>query len=505
MAHTTEKNSIRERPPVIAIMGHIDHGKSTLLDYIRKSNVAELEAGGITQQISAYEVAHKNAAGEEKHITFLDTPGHESFSSIRERGAEVADIAILVISAEDSVKPQTVESYKTIQKIGIPFIVAINKIDRPGANVDKVKNDLLGYEIYLEGYGGSVPFVPISAKTGEGVPELLDMMLLVAELEDLKGDASKPAEGVVIETKLDKKRGISAGMIIKDGTLARGQYIVSGSTVSPGRILENFLGKSAEEFSFSSPVNVIGWSDMPQVGDPFTTFDSKKEAEAFAAEEKTKRDAAKSTQKMDEDTGDKVIVPFVLKANVSGVLEAIEHEIAKFPQDKVVLRIISKSIGDITENDVKAASGRPGTVVLGFNTPLDPKAKSYAERLGIVIEQFEVIYKLTEWLEKIIVEKTPKVQVDETTGTAKILKIFSASKDKQVVGGRVEKGVIKIGGNVKIMRREVEIGRGKIRELQQQKERTSEVEEGREFGTMIEAKIEIAPGDKIECFETVTK
>ncbi len=503
MASTPKENSIRERPPVIAIMGHIDHGKSTLLDYIRKSNIAGLEAGGITQKMSAYEVLHEKD-GVEKKITFLDTPGHEAFSTIRERGAEVADIGILVVSAEDGVKPQTIEAYKTIQKTGIPFIVALNKIDKPGANVEKTKNNLIEHEIYLEGYGGDVPYVPISAKTGEGVKELLDMMLLVAELADLKGDASKPAQGIVIETKLDKKRGISAGLLVKDGTLASGLYVASGSATSPVRIMEDFLGRPIKEATFSSPISIVGWSDMPLVGTPFITFESKKEAEAFALEEATK--AAKAREmKTEEDITGKVLIPLIIKANVSGVLEAIEHEVAKFPSDKVALRIISRGIGDVTENDVKVASGKPDTLIFGFNTPVDSKAKSYAERLGITIEQFDVIYKLTERIQNLITEKTPKVQVEEVTGTAKILKVFSSAKDKQVVGGRVEKGTIKVGENVKIMRREVEIGKGRIRELQQQKERTSVVEEGREFGTMIEAKIEIAPGDKIECFELVTK
>ena len=505
MSHNPTEKSIRERPPVIAIMGHIDHGKSTLLDYIRKTTIADLEAGGITQQISAYEVTHKNKAGEEKIITFLDTPGHEAFSTIRERGAEVADIAVLVISAEDGVKPQTLEAYKTIQKAGLPYIVAINKIDKPGANVDRVKNNLLEHEIYLEGYGGDVPYVPISAKTGEGVPELLDMMLLVAELQDLKGDASKKPEGVVIETKLDKKRGVSAGLLIKDGTLRKGMQIVAGTSISAARIFENFLGKAIDEASFSSPINVIGWSDMPQVGSSFITFDNKRDAEKYADEFRQKQTAARLQNKTEEDQPDKVIVPLIIKANVSGVLEAIEHEIAKFPSEKVALRIISKSIGDVSENDVKIASGKADTVILGFNTPIDSKAKSYAERLGITIECFDVIYKLTEWLQKIVEEKTPKVQVEQTTGVAKILKVFSVNRDKQVIGGRVESGVVKVGENIKIMRREAEIGRGKIRELQQQKSRVSDVEEGREFGTLIEAKIEITPGDKIECIELVTK
>ncbi|MCC2630479.1 MAG: infB [Candidatus Paceibacter sp.] len=496
-----QKQNIIERPPVIAIMGHVDHGKSTLLDYIRKTNIVDSEAGGITQKISAYEVSHKGPDGKEHKITFLDTPGHEAFKAIRARGAKVADIAILVVSAEDGVRPQTVEAFQTIQKAGIPFIVAINKIDREGANIDRTKISLAENEIYVEGYGGNVSFVPISAKTGQGIPELLDMVLLTAELEDLKADTEKSASGVVIEANLDKKKGISATLVIKEGTIQSGTFVVAGSAISPVRMMENFLNKPIKDATFSSPIRIIGWSELPSVGSTFMTFDAKKDAEAFvAAQTKTQQKPSMANQ-----SDETAIIPIVIKANEVGGLEALEHELKKIKNDKIKIKIISSGVGDISENDVKGASGRSDTLILGFNTKVDASARAMAERLMITIQTFDIIYKLSEWLEQAVAERTPKTKVEESTGVAKVLKVFSKVKDKQVLGGRVETGLIHVGEEVKIMRRDFEIGRGRVRELQKFKDRVSEVPEGQEFGSMIESKIEIAPGDRLEAFQIVEK
>lgn len=490
-----------KRSPVIAIMGHVDHGKSTLLDYIRKTNIVETEAGGITQKISAYEVSHKGRDGREHKITFLDTPGHEAFKAIRARGASAADIAVLVVSAEDGVRPQTVEALKTIAAAKIPYIVAINKIDKEGADATRTKNSLAENEIYVEGYGGTVPVVEISAKTGEGVPELLDLMLLQAEVEELKADASKPAQGVVIEANLDKKKGISASLIVKDGTLRTGTYVVAGQAISPVRIMENFLGQPIKEATFSSPIRIIGWNEMPTVGSTFSTFETKKEAEECVRNQKSILKPAV----MDKDSSEIPILPIVIKAGEVGGLEALEHEIKKIKSDKIRVKIISSGVGDISENDIKLASGRVDTIVLGFNTAVDGTAESHAEKLGIQIQVFDVIYKLSEWLQKTVAERTPKIRTEEPTGNAKVLKIFSRAKDKQILGGRVETGQLIIGAEVKIMRRDFEIGRGKVRELQRFKNRVSEVPESQEFGTMIESKIDIAPGDKLESFRIVEK
>ncbi|MFA6552411.1 MAG: translation initiation factor IF-2 [Candidatus Paceibacterota bacterium] len=500
-----QKNILSPRPPIVTVMGHIDHGKSSLLDYIRKTNIVEKEAGGITQHIAAYEVVHKDKEGKERKITFLDTPGHEAFSAMRSRGGKAADISILVVSAEDGVKPQTVEALKSIKDANIPFIVAITKIDKPGANVERAKSSLMENEVYLEGFGGTVPSVSISSKTGEGIPDLLEMIFLVADLEDIKGSPEKEAEGVVIETNMDKAKGISASLIIKDGTLKKGMAILSEDCISPVRLMENFLGKKIDCAEMGSPVKVVGWDKIPHVGAKFFSYPTKKIAEAKLLEylaDKEKNKSAKKTESGEKNEG-KVLIPIIVKADVAGTIEAIEHEIKKLVNDSVSLDIIYSGVGNINETDVKNASGNANSVVLGFNVPIDGAAKSVIDRLGVKAETFDIIYKLAEWLQNLVKEKTPKKMIEESKGKAKILKLFSKEKDKQIVGGRVLEGVISIGAELKITRRETEIGKGKIRELQQQKVKASEVQKGSEFGTMIQSSIEIAAGDIIEAYEVV--
>jgi translation initiation factor IF-2 len=285
-----QKEATAVRPPVIVIMGHIDHGKSSLLDYIRKSNVVAGEAGSITQHTSAYEVEHQTHDGKSMRITFLDTPGHEAFASMRTRGARVADIAVLVVSAEEGVKTQTLEALSAIKESGIPFIVAANKIDRPNANPEIVKQELSEHGVFVEGYGGTVSFVPISAKTGEGIPDLLDLMLLTAEMEELSGDPSKDAEGVVVESHRDPKKGVSATLIITDGTLKKGMYVAAEESLSPVRRIESHVGHALDEATFSSPVRIMGFDSIPPAGAIFRAFKNKKAAEAYIADLKTRAD-----------------------------------------------------------------------------------------------------------------------------------------------------------------------------------------------------------------------
>lgn len=499
---TAQSSQIIERPPVVVIMGHIDHGKSTLLDFIRKSNTTASEAGGITQHLGAYEVAHKTPAGKESKITFLDTPGHEAFTGIRKRGANVADIAILVVSAEDGVKKQTLEALKSIQDAGLPYIIAMNKIDKPEANVERTKQNLAENEIYIEGYGGSVPAVPISALSGKGIPELLDMIMLVAELEELKADIGKPAEGAVIEAKLDTKKGISATLLIKDGTLRSGMHVVAEDAFAPVRILEDFIGKPIKEASVSSPVRVIGFNKIPSAGALFIAVEDKKEAEALALEFKNSKSDKKQVHQI---SSEKIIIPLIVKADVIGSLEGIQHELAKLPFEKIYLKIIQEGIGDISEADIKTASGTPDSIVLGFNVKVDAKARPLVERLAVNVQLFNIIYKLVQHVQEVALSRTPKSYIEESLGLAKVLQVFSKNKDKQIIGGKVQKGEIRLGSEVKILRRDVEIARGRVRELQQQKQKAQEVREGYEFGTLIESKIEIAAGDKIECFHIVEK
>ncbi len=509
---STEKTS---RPPVVVVMGHVDHGKSTLLDYIRKTNVVDKEVGGITQRMSAYEVVHKstNSSGkkEDKHITFLDTPGHESFKAIRSRGANAADIAILIVSAEDGVKPQTLDAYREIKAASLPYIVGISKIDKPNANIDRVKLSLAENEIYVEGYGGTIPFVPFSGKTGQGIDDLLDMILLTSEVEDFTAQNEVPAECLVVEANRDKVRGTTATLIVKNGTLRSGTFLVAGNAMSPVRIMENFVGKSIKEATPSMPVRIVGWDHEPEVGGMCFTFSTKKEAEHYIEGEQQKALDAKNKSGISDlnrgnfNEGEISTVPLIVKADTSGSIEALKYEISKLKIDRVNLKIVQSGIGDIGENEVKAAIGVPGTIIIGFTVKVDGATKRFAEQNKIVIHTFDIIYKMTEWLEAEAKERAPKVEIEEQKGVAKILKFFSSVRDKQVIGARVESGTISYNDEIKIIRRDVEIARGRVRELQHMKSKVGSVDEGKEFGALLESKIEIAPGDKIEAFHTVTK
>lgn len=494
--------NFKPRGPIVVVMGHIDHGKSSLLDYIRKTNIVDKEAGGITQHLSAYEVPHATRPGLADHITFLDTPGHQAFSKMRSRGAGVADIAILVVSAEDGVKEQTKEAHRAILDAKIPYIVAINKIDKPNANIERTKQNLAENEIYLEGYGGDVSYVPISAKVGTGVSDLLDTLLLVAEMENFTGDTTLPASGVVIESNLDKRRGTSATLLITNGTLSKGTFVVAEESMAPVRAIENFLGKQIPEASFSSPVQITGFDVLPPVGATFRVYTTKKDAEAAQAEnkalrEKKEAELAARTIPLAEDA---LIVPLIIKSDVGGTLEAIEKEIGKIEHERIGIKIIGKGVGTIGENDAKLAAGAPGAIILGFHTKVERSAQDIAERFNVTVKTFDIIYELSEWLDAELKTRTPKILGEQVVGALKVLKTFSATKHKQVVGGKVTSGTIELGAQVKIQRRDGEIGRGKIVELQQSKVATKKVEEGSECGLMIEAKIEIAPGDVLEAF-----
>ena len=501
MSKSQAETNSSKRSPVVGIFGHIDHGKSSLLDYIRKTNIVEKEAGGITQHISAYEVVAKDGS----KITFLDTPGHEAFQNVRTRGANVADIAVLVVSGEDGVKPQTLEVYKYIQESKTPFIVAITKMDKPTANIERVKQNLAENNIYVEGYGGDISSVPVSAKTGAGVDELLEIITLQADLLELGGDLDALGSGIIIESRLDPKRGITAVAIIKNGTVNIGTFAAAGGSSTPMRFLLDAAGNQVESLSFSSPVQIVGWDKLPPVGSEFKTFLKKDEALDYVGRNQD-LGFKKQDLGMRKELGEGVTtLPIILKADTAGSLEAIENEINKLSRERIVPKIILSSVGGIGENDVKAAIATPGTIIFGFHTKVDSSAASLAERSGIAISLYTIIYELTDKVSTLLTEKEPRIEVEEISGTAKVLKLFSTAKGKQVLGARVLTGKIMLGNNLKILRRDTEIGRGKIKELQQAKVATSEVGEGTEFGTMIESKLEIAPGDTFEAVTLVTK
>jgi translation initiation factor IF-2 len=491
---TTQEATSRQ--PVIAVLGHVDHGKSSLLDYIRKSNIVDGEAGGITQRISAYEVQQKLTDGTIKPITFLDTPGHAAFQSMRERGVEIADIAILIVSAEDGVKAQTLEAWKTIDSHKLPYVVAINKIDKPGADVQKTKNSLVENAIYIEGYGGDVPCVEISAKKGTGIDSLLETLLLLVDMHELKADLATDATGYVLESFVDAKRGISATLVIKDGTLSTSGAIVAGTALSPIRIIEDFAGRPIRSPRAGQPIKVTGFDEIPASGAIFVSSDDKKSMEKL--QEETRNSTKKSVMDPRIYRNAKVVIPVVIKADSLGTLDAVKSELKKRETTDIKIKIIAEGVGNISEGDIMLASSDEKTVILGFTVKMEAKARDQADRFKIIPQIFDIIYKLSEWFDTLVEERLPFEEKETILGTLKILRTFSSQKEKHVIGGRVETGRIENGGLVRIIRRGVELGKGRIVELQSQKIKTSSVLEGNECGLMIESKVEMIPSDMVE-------
>lgn len=493
-------NNTIARPPVIVVMGHVDHGKSALLDYIRKSNVVDGEAGGITQHINAYEVEHEHD-GKLKKITFIDTPGHEAFGKMRARGANVADIAILVVSAEDAVMQQTLDALNAIKTANIPFVVAINKIDKPGANINNTKASLVENEIYIEGMGGDISWNAISAKTGEGIDDLLDTLLLVAEMEELIANSNTQATGVVVEAHKDPKTGTTATLLIKDGVLNAGDYIVAGEALTPVRAIEDHKGNKIKEATFSSPVGITGFDKLPETGLSFESFKTKKEAE-LVRKENILLNETKEKNSKEKVNENETCIPLVIKTDVGGTLEAIEHELDKLKTERSFLKIISSGVGSVSEGDIQTAVAA-GATVIAFNVATDSMAKDCARQHGIEVQTFEIIYKLAEWLEAQIKTNTPKQSVEKELGEIKVLKIFSENKKTYVLGGKVKSGVLKVGSLLHINRRNEHIGDARVLNLQAAKQSTQKIEEGNEFGAQIESTMPLAEGDRLIAYEVV--
>ncbi len=487
------KNNVEPRPPVVVVMGHIDHGKSTLLDYIQKTNIASQESGNITQHLGAYEVKHQTPEGEMRLITFLDTPGHQAFEAMRLRGALAADVAVLVVSAEEGVKTQTEEAWRSITAAKLQAIVAINKIDRPNANLERTKQSLAEKNILVEGYGGQIPVVAISAKTGEGIPELLDVILLSADLIAPTGDRREPASGFVLEARLDSKSGVSATLLIKNGTLLATDWLVIDSLATRAKKLESVTGAVIKSATFSSPIRVYGLSDLPTVGAPFKAVGNKKEAEALADSYKLQVASSKASLDPSHQSLDTSIeLPVVIKADVAGTLEAVKKEVMSLATETVAPVIVSSGIGPIGENDVKIL---PQGLLIGFRVKADKPAEDLAERRGLTIKTFDVIYHLTEWLAEEIASRHPPTET--IVGEVKVLKIFSQSKNKQVIGGSVETGVIGRKDKFRVERNKFAISQGLILDLEQTKRKVDKVEAGNQFGALVEAKIILAPGDHL--------
>ena len=504
MAKKNKKNTgeIITRAPVVAIMGHIDHGKSTLLDYIRKENTVDKEAGGITQHVSSYEAEYNG-----KKITFIDTPGHEAFAAARSRGANIADIAILVVAADDGVSEQTLGALKFIKESKIPFIVAINKIDLPNADIQGTKNSLIENEVYLEGMGGDISYVEISAKNGTNIDELLETLLLTAEVADLRANLSRPATGFILESKVDSKKGNSATLILKDGKIVRGQVVVSGNSYSPVRIMENFLGEKIDEALASMPVNIVGFDSFPLAGDSFLTFNNKKEALKYIEElQKLEDSEEKKFSKSKSKNNNKHVFPLVIKADVVGSVDAIRHQISKIENERSVFKILLSETGKISENDIKILSGfeDKGTII-GFNVGIDRNTEQLAKNNKMELKTFNIIYDLTDYLEKRLNDLTPKEKFEEVSGEAKILKVFSWGNKGGVIGGEVLAGKISKNDKIKIMRRGEYIGEANIKELQSGKQAVEEIQEGNQFGVEIFSKYEIVRGDTLQAITIVEK
>jgi len=485
MKKVQQNQNIITRPPIVVVLGHIDHGKTTLLDFIRKTKVAEKEAGGITQHIGAYEIEHKN-----KKITFIDTPGHEAFSAMRARGAEVADIAILVIDSTEGVKEQTREAISFIKKSSLPMVIALNKIDKPEADPEKIKRELSREEILVETLGGKVPSVKISAKTGKNIEELLDLILLVAEIEELKGDLEKPAEGVVIEAYLDSRRGPTATLLIRDGVLEIGDIVGTNSTFGKIKILEDFQENPIKKALPSMPAIVIGFEKVPQVGEKFRVF-----TDIEACQKEVERKARKKEEgRVFVVEPDKKVLNLILKTDVLGSLEAIIELLKSLPQDKVILRILKGEIGEITESDIKLAKSAKAKI-LGFRVKTNSIAQALAEKEKIKILNFEIIYELSQSVRQLMEKMLEPEITRKDLGKIETLAIFREEKNRQIVGGRVIEGEIRKGTFIDVFRNEEKIGQGRLINLQKNKKDIGKCQKGEECGILYEGDVKIEEGD----------
>ena len=500
-----KQDGLVERPPIVTVMGHVDHGKTTLLDYIRHSNVTAQEAGGITQHIGAYIVMH-----EGRPIVFLDTPGHEAFTAMRARGANVTDIVILVVSADDGVMPQTKEAINHIKAAGVPLVVAINKIDKPAANPDRVRQQLTELGIYLEGWGGEVGAVEVSAKTGKGVPDLLERVLLEAEMQELKGRPAANPEGVVIEARLDKGKGPVATVIVKDGTLKHGDIVLFNSAWGKTRALFDWAGKPIKKAGPSIPVEILGLDEVPQPGESFRVVSSEREARAALMEIKAQeRDAGAQAKRTSlEDLysqlqeGQIPQLSLVVKCDVQGSLEALCASLEKLATNEVGVSIVHRGVGRIAESDVMLAS-TSSAVIIGFNVRPDANAKRAAEVSGVEIRVYNVIYDVIDDVKAAMGGLLKPVLREETLGEVEIREIFRVPKAGKIAGCHVTRGVIKRTGKVRVIRDGIVIWDGRIATLRHFKDEAREVKAGMDCGVALEGFQDFEAGDLLEAYDVI--
>ncbi len=500
-----EEKDLRERPPVITIMGHVDHGKTTLLDTIRKTNVVAGEAGGITQHIGAYQIIYKD-----KPITFIDTPGHAAFTEMRARGASITDIVIIIVAADDGVMPQTREAIDHAKAAGVPIVVAVNKIDKPNANPERVLTEMSQNGVTPDTWGGDTLFVNISAKTGEGIDELLDNLLLIAEMQELKANPNRYASGTVIESKMDKSLGVVSTILIQNGTLRLGDAIVVGNNAGKVRTLKNDKGENLVEATPSMPVSITGISDSPSAGDKFMAFESEKKAKAIAEERKlaAKKKNANNGGSVSLDdlfnrieAGEKEI-NVVLKADVKGSEEAVKNSLLKLDVEGIRVNVIRSSIGAITESDVVLAAASKA-IIIGFNIRPNNKIVEYAKEKGVDIRLYNIIYKVVEEMEAAMKGKLEPIFEEKVLGQAEVRKLFKFSKVGTIAGSYITSGIIKRDAKARVIRDGVVIYDGNINSIAREKDQVKEVKQGIECGITIENYNDIKEGDIIEAYEVV--
>ncbi|HUH49918.1 MAG TPA: translation initiation factor IF-2, partial [Mycoplana sp.] len=506
IAEADDEGATTPRPPVVAIMGHVDHGKTSLLDAIRHTNVAAGEAGGITQHIGAYQVVTPNG----QKVTFIDTPGHEAFTAMRQRGAKVTDIAILVVAADDSVMPQTIESINHAKAANVPIIVAINKIDKPTADPQKVRTQLLQHEVFVETMGGEVLDVEVSAKNGTNLDKLLEAVLLQAEILDLKANPNRTAEGVVVEAELDRGRGAVATVLVQTGTLAPGQIIVAGDQWGRVRALVTDKGEHVKAAGPSMPVEILGLSGTPAAGDKFAVVENESRAreiseyrqrlarEKQVARQSGSRGSLEQMMSQLHHSGLKEF-PLVIKGDVQGSIEAIAGSLDKLGTDEVRARIVHSGAGGITESDILLAEAS-NAAVIGFNVRANVQARSLAERQGIEIRYYNIIYDLMDDVKAAMSGLLSPERRETFLGNAEILEVFNITKVGKVAGCRVTEGKVERGVGVRLVRDNVVIHEGKLKTLKRFKDEVSEVQTGLECGMAFENYEDIRPGDTIECF-----
>ena len=502
---TDKEEDLKERPPVVTIMGHVDHGKTTLLDTIRKTSVAEGEAGGITQAIGAYQIDYKG-----KKITFIDTPGHAAFTEMRARGAKVTDIVIIIVAADDGVMPQTKEAIDHAKAAKVPIIVAVNKIDKPDANVERVLTEMSNNGIQPEAWGGDVMFVNISAKTGEGIDDLLERILLISEIEQLKANPDRYATGTVIESKIDKSSGVITNLLIENGTLRLGDPIVVGTISGRVRTLKNDRGENLVKASPSMPVSITGLSESPSAGDKFMAFENEKKAKKVAEERKIiakeKENKPKSKISLDDlfnrkEAGEKEI-NIILKADVKGSEEAVKNSLLKLDVEGIKINVIRSGIGNITESDVILAEASDA-IIIGFNIRPEHKIVEIAKDKGIDIRLYDIIYKVVEEMEAALKGKLEPEYKEEVTGTAEVRKLFKFSKVGTIAGSYVTSGVIKRGSKVRAIRDGIVVNDSIIASLAREKDQAKEVKQGLECGITIENFNDIKENDILETYELI--